>query len=51
MKRLIAFLLAAVTILSLCACGTPDNAETTPSTTVSTEPTEPPREDLQKILN
>lgn len=51
MRRLIAFLLAVVTMLSLCACGTPDNAETTPSTTVSTEPTLPPREDLQKLLS
>ena len=51
MKRIFCLLLTLLTLLSLCACGTPDNANTTPSTTVSTEPTEAPREDLQKILN
>ncbi len=51
MKRITLLLLALVMLFSLCACGTPDNANTTPSTTVSTEPTEAPREDLQKILN
>ena len=51
MKRFAFLLLAIVMLFSLCACGAPDNAETTPSTTVSTEPTEAPREDLQKLLS
>ena len=51
MKRIFCLLLTLLLLLSLCACGTPDNAETTPSTTGSTEPTQPARKDLQKLLN
>ena len=53
MKRLLAFLLAVMAVVSLCACGQQNGAETNPSTTApsATEPTEPKREDLQKLLS
>ena len=54
MKRVISLFLALLMLLSLCACGKKDNAEnptTTAPTTGSTEPTQPARKDLQKLLD
>lgn len=50
MRRFIVLLLTFVMLLSLCACGAPDSAETTPSTTGSAEPSLPPRAELQPML-
>ena len=52
MKRFAILLLALVMLLSLCACGEPDSAETSPSTTTdATETSHHPKEALQPLLD